>query len=144
MYRFYGHETADVKPLEKYAMIRDPRHMYDILAELWCAETCAARMRDKWTKENRTLGQCSITAFLVQDVFGGEVYGIRRPDGNYHCYNVVSGRLFDLTSEQFGGEVLDYSDNPLQERSVHFADGDKKARYELLSRRFHESISALS
>lgn len=31
-----------------------------------------------------TLGQCSITAFLAQDIFGGEVYGILRPGGNYY------------------------------------------------------------
>ena len=42
--------------------------------------------------------------------------GILRPDGNYHCYNVVDGRAFDLTSEQFPGEVLCYGDNPRQER----------------------------
>jgi hypothetical protein len=41
-------------------------------------------MRKDWTKDNMTLGQCSVTAFLVQDIFGGEVLGILLPDGNYH------------------------------------------------------------
>ena len=58
-----------------------------------------------------------------------------RPDGNYHCYNVVDGRAFDLTSEQFPGEVLCYGDNPRQERSVHFAKEEKRLRYELLKAR---------
>jgi hypothetical protein len=86
-------------------------------------------MRDKWTPENMTLGQCSITAFLAQDIFGGEVRGILREGGNYHCYNVVGDCVFDLTSEQFGEEKLDYSDNPVQSREVHFAKEEKRERY---------------
>ncbi len=91
-------------------------------------------MRDKWNKDNKTLGQCSITAFLAQDIFGGKVYGILRPDGNYHCYNVVEDCCFDLTSEQFGEETksLVYKNNPEQLRDVHFSKTEKKERYEYL------------
>ena len=106
--------------------------LYDILSRIWCAETCAPRMRDQWTSDNKTLGQCSITAFLVQDIFGGKVYGVPRSSGNYHCYNVVGGRVFDLTSEQFGSEKLNYDNNPEQSRTVHFAKEEKRLRYEFL------------
>ena len=95
-------------------------------------------MRDEWSPENKTLGQCSITAFLVQDIFAGEVRGILRPGGNYHCYNVIGGKRFDLTSEQFGDEVLDYEDNPIQSRQVHFAKEEKRLRYEYLRRALME------
>ncbi len=115
-----------------YSEIETPMMLYDTLSEIWCAETCAPRMREDWTPENKTLGQCSITAFLVQDIFGGKVYGILRPGGNYHCYNVIDGHTFDLTSEQFGDEVLDYTDNPEQFREVHFAKEEKRLRYEYL------------
>jgi len=85
-YRFYGWQTADVPAVnEDYKQIKNPRHLYDLLSEIWCADTCAPRMRMNWTKENQTLGQCSITAFLAQDIFGGKVYGILREGGNYHC-----------------------------------------------------------
>ena len=100
------------------------------MSDLGCGYTCAPRMRGNWTKENKTLGQCSITAFLAQDIFGGKVYGILRDGGNYHCYNVVSDCVFDLTSEQFGNEVLNYTDNPEQFREVHFAKEEKRQRYE--------------
>ena len=89
-------------------------------------------MRQNWSPENKTLGQCSITAFLAQDIFGGKVYGVPRSDGNYHCYNVVGEVKFDLTSEQFGDEVLVYEGNPEQFREVHFAKEEKKLRYEYL------------
>ncbi len=132
-YRFYGWEHALVPAVtEEYPTIRTPQDLYDALLQLWSAETCAPRMRDRWSSDNPTCGQCSITAFLAQDIFGGRVYGIRRPDGNYHCYNVIGDCVFDLTSEQFGDEVLCYEDNPEQLREVHFAKEEKRLRYEYL------------
>ena len=89
-------------------------------------------MRQSWSPENKTLGQCSITAFLLQDIYGGEVYGVPLGDGNYHCFNVVGDCVFDLTSEQFGTKKLNYVNCPKQERSIHFVKTEKKARYELL------------
>lgn len=89
-------------------------------------------MRDRWTYENMTLGQCSITAFLAQDIFGGKVYGIKRPGGNYHCYNVIGDCAFDLTSEQFGDEVLNYEDNPSSSGRYISAKEEKRQRYEYL------------
>ena len=131
--KFYGWQTADCKPADStFEKIENPRHLYDILSEIWCVETCAPRLREKWSRENQTVGQCSITAFLVQDIFGGKVYGVLRPAGNYHCYNVVGDVVFDLTSEQFGNEKLNYTDNPEQLREVHFAKTEKLERYEYL------------
>jgi len=130
---FYGRAGATVPAInDEYPGIKTPVDLYEALSDIWCADTCAPRMRDRWTPENRTLGQCSITAFLAQDIFGGEVRGVLREGGNYHCYNVVGDCVFDLTSEQFGDEKLDYSDNPVQTREVHFAKAEKKERYEYL------------
>ena len=138
-YRFWGWEHADAPAVtDEYKGICTPVDLYDALSEIWCADTCAPRMRQNWTRENRTLGQCSITAFLAQDIFGGKVYGVPRPDGNFHCYNVVGDCRFDLTSEQFGDEVLVYENNPEQFREVHFAKEEKKQRYEYLKKKLKE------
>ena len=131
MYRFYGWETADVTD----AQGRTPRDIYDLLSNIWCEYTCAPRMRKDWSEANRTLGQCSITAFLAQDLFGGKVYGVHLEDGNYHCFNVVGDCVFDLTSEQFGDTVLNYENCPEQFREVHFAKEEKRQRYEYLRQR---------
>ena len=130
-YHFYGWETADVTHHNGLT----PRDYYDILSAVWCADTCAPRLREKWCPESKTLGQCSITAFLIQDYFGGKVYGIPRENGNFHCFNIVKNCKFDLTSEQFGDEILDYSDCPEQRRDVHFAKEEKSLRYEYLKAR---------
>ncbi len=132
-YRFYGNETPDVKPISKeYRGIKNQRDLYDALSHIWCEYSCAPRMRKDWSKENMTLGQCSITSFLVQDIFGGEVYGVPLKEGGYHCYNVVNGIRFDLTSEQFGDEKLVYDDKHPQSREEHFSSKEKYLRYKYL------------
>ena len=139
-YHFYGNEILFLKPvLPGLSCIRGPRDMYDILSSLWSAESCAPRMRSQWSPENKTLGQCSITAFLAQDVFGGEVYGVPLGDGNYHCFNVVEDCVFDLTSEQFN-RPLDYENVELQSREKHFAKEEKRLRYEALKKQFFDFV----
>ncbi len=134
-YKFYGWEHADAAAINKdYKGIEKPGDLYDALSDIWCIDTCAPRMRKDWSIENKTLGQCSITAFLAQDIFGGKVYGVPREGGNFHCYNVIGDCLFDLTSEQFGEEKLSYENNPEQFREVHFAKEEKRERYEYLKK----------
>lgn len=132
---YYGKEHADI-PVKNslYSGVKTIGDLYAALSEVWCAETCAPRMRDKWSKSNMTLGQCSVTAFLVQDIFGGDVYGIPLGDGNYHCFNIIDGQKVDLTSEQFGDKVLNYDDIYPQTREEHFAKTEKHDRYELLKK----------
>ena len=130
-YRFYGWQTADITDSRGLT----PRDYYDLLKDIWCADTCAPRMRVSWSPKNRTLGQCSITAFLMQDIYGGKVYGVPLGDGNFHCFNAAGDCVFDLTSEQFEGKQLDYRSCPEQHREVHFRKAEKKQRYELLKER---------
>ena len=133
---FYGWETAEIRDERGLT----PRGYYTLLSSLWSAETCAPRMRKDWSEENRTLGQCSITAFLMQDLYGGKVYGVPLGDGNYHCFNAVDGCVFDLTSEQFGNTRLNYDHCPEQSREIHFAKAEKKERYERLKRELFRAL----
>ena len=138
MYNFHGWETADIRDGRGLT----PRDYYDLLSGIWAADTCAPRMRQNWRADNPTLGQCSITAFLMQDIYGGRVLGVPRRGGTFHCFNDVDGCVFDLTSEQFGGEALDYDHCPEQRREVHFSKAEKKARYETLKARLTEALEA--
>jgi hypothetical protein len=67
----------------------------------------------------------------VQDIFGGEVYGVPNGDGSFHCFNKVGDAVFDLTSEQFDHRIEYMLDIP-QKREIHFAKAEKKSRYEAL------------
>ncbi len=138
-YQFYGWENAVITNANKIT----PRDLYDLLLPLWCSETCAPRLRELWSEANPTVGQCSITAFLVQDLFGGKVFGVPRRGGTFHCFNVVGDCVFDLTSEQFCGEKLDYSNCPEQFREVHFAKEEKWQRYLLLRRLFFPEYAVM-
>ncbi len=132
-YGFKGWERAVIPARNSdYPGIRTPKDLYNALWFLWSAETCAPRMRGDWNEENRTLGQCSVTAFLAQDIFGGKVFGIPLSDGGFHCYNAVGDCVFDLTSEQFGEQELIYTGNPEQLRYEHFRKEEKRQRYEML------------
>ena len=137
-YDFYGWlDAKNVHAIKKENYT--PCDLYDDLLKIWCEYTCTPRLREKWSNENITLGQCAITSFLAQDIFGGKVFGILMPEGNYHCYNVVDGHVFDLTSEQFEGEALDYSEkNPEQSREIHFERNEKRKRYEYLKSEFEK------
>ena len=73
------------------------------LEERWSIESSS-----KWTKENPAKGQCSVSAVVVYQYFGGEILKTK-VDGSWHFYNKVNGRKFDFTSEQFENEI-EYSD----------------------------------
>ena len=140
---YYRSENCNPKSItNEYKGIETLDDLYFALLNVWSKETCTPRLREKWNEENVTLGQCSITAFLAQDIFGGRVFGIPRPDGNFHCYNVVGNSVFDLTSEQFGDEILDYSSSIEQFREVHFSDENKKERYEYLCGKLKEYLES--
>ena len=141
-YKFYCNGNTDCFEINNdYQGIKNPKDLYDALSNIWCEYTCAPRLRKNWSEQNKTLGQCSITAFLAQDIFGGKVYGIPRPDGSFHCYNAVNHCVFDLTSEQFGDEILDYSLKIEQFRDSHFADENKRERYEYLCHKLKEYLN---
>lgn len=86
------------------------------------------------------VGCVSVNLKFNEDIFGGRVHGVPLADGNFHCYNVVRGRTFDLTSEQFADQVLDYADNPEQSRKAHFSQDEKRLRYELLKVRLDAAL----
>ena len=133
--RFYGCGKAKIEPVnETYPGIRTPEDLYAALSEIWCKYSCTPRLRASWTPDNMTLGQCSITAFVAQDIFGGKVYGIPVGGGSYHCFNVVGDTHFDLTSGQFGNRFLNYQNCEEQSREKHFEKSEKRERYEYLCR----------
>ena len=140
-YGFFGGETPSVSPInELFGAVKNQRVLYDLLEDIWCEYSCAPRLREKWSESNKTLGQCSITSFLVQDIFGGKVYGVPLSSGGVHCFNEVNGVVFDLTSEQFGEEKLSYTFDYPQTREEHFKDKDKFSRYEYIKRELLKKI----
>ena len=140
-YNFYGHDVPEVSPInDEYKTIKSQYDLYDRLLSIWCEYTCAPRLRKDWSKQNKTLGQCSITAFLVQDIFGGKVYAVPTDNGGKHCFNEVNGIVFDLTSEQFQGKPINYDEMAEQSREEHFAKREKYERYLYLVKELKKTL----
>ena len=147
---FYGWKKSTQIKVNKqlYEGIETPFDLYEALLKIWCADSCALRMREAWTPSNPAMGQCSITAFLVQDIFGGEVYAFTTNNGNLHCYNRVNDIVFDLTSEQFGEQFDEYDYakrydcSLLQDRESenHFKRDEKYIRYQYIKSRLPQSM----
>ena len=106
-----------------------------------CKLIFSGALRRKGVSCEKDLGCFDGTAFLAQDIFGGEVLGILLTDGNRHCFNRVGNCMFDLTSEQFEEGELDYDVYDPQTREEHFAKEEKRLRYELLREKLRELCS---
>jgi hypothetical protein len=64
----------------------------------------------KWTPANPACGQCSVTALVFQERFGGEILKTY-VEGAAHFYNRVDGQRVDLTASQFAALPV-YMDLP--------------------------------
>ena len=63
-YNFWGWEQANIPAVtDRYEGIHTPLDLYDALSQIWCAETCAPRMRQNWMPENKTLGSVPLRRF---------------------------------------------------------------------------------
>lgn len=69
------------------------------LSTSWDKETCYPRCKDNRTPENPALGQCAVTALIVQDYFGGELVNCLH---THHYRNrLPDGQEIDFTKQQF-------------------------------------------
>lgn len=136
IYRFYGFEHADeIKPI-KGCGVKTLGEFYLRCLNAWNAETCSARFRPDWSEDNPSVGQCTITAALVHEFFGGEVVGLPLTEGGTHSFNRINGTIIDLACEQFGRDALLDFDNAVPvDADKLLVGGDKAERCALLRKR---------
>ena len=118
------------------------RELKELLSECWCKETCSPGLKDNWTEENPSLGQCAITALIVNDYCGGKIMRCMASSGS-HYYNIVDGQLVDLTVEQFQGEIPQYEEGAERTREYLLSNEDTKNRYLLLLTKLKEKTYRL-
>ena len=110
----------------------DIKELKKLLMGAWTLDTCSPGLRDKWNKENSSLGQCAITALIVNDFFGGKIMRCMASTGS-HYYNMLDDELVDLTVEQFLGEIPEYENGEERTREYLLGNEDTKKRYLLLN-----------
>ena len=81
----------------------DEKKLRELFIKGWSAETCFPSLKDKWTSENPSLGQCAVTTLIINDLFGGLILYNKK---HRHYWNVISdGNIIDLTKDQWDEEI---------------------------------------
>ena len=109
----------------------DINELKNILSKSWSSETCSPSLRNEWSENNPSLGQCAITAMIVNDIFGGKIMRCMASSGS-HYYNMIDDKIIDLTVEQFLGEIPQYEEGTERTREYLLSNEDTKKRYLLL------------
>ena len=97
----------------------------------WKYETCSPGLKSVWIKGNPSIGQCAITALIVNDFFGGKIMRCMTSTGS-HYYNMIDENVIDLTAEQFLCEIPQYEEGQERTREYLLSNEDTKNRYEKL------------
>ena len=106
----------------------------DALELSWEADTVAEWERDKWAPCLPAFGQCTVTALVVQDIFGGKIV---KDAVNDHFWNIFDdGAEADLSREQLPeGIVLKITDERTREymlTSERSIEAKTSERYNIL------------
>ena len=109
----------------------DINELKQILIKSWSRETCSPGLREKWSEENPSLGQCAITAMIVKDALGGKIMRCMTSTGS-HYYNIINDEIVDLTVEQFLGEIPRYEEGSERTMEYLLSNEDTKKRYLML------------
>ncbi len=134
---YYGEEFGDIinstnSPYEKIRTLND---LFGILLKSWDKETAYPTSKIDYIKDNDpTYGQCSITAIIVNDMFGGTIHKIKIEGGGTHYFNKIDGHYIDLTKDQFDLYNIDIKYEPNEEVTKENCINDESTlnRYNLL------------
>lgn len=83
-----------------------PVELYHVVKRCWSQDT----IPDGFDPANPARNQCAVTSLAVQHYFGGGICK-SKTQGGTHFYNLIGGRYWDLTTDQFG-EPIPYDNTP--------------------------------
>ena len=114
------------------------KEVREMLEKSWTRETCSLGLKDSWNIDNKALGQCAVTALIVNDFLGGKIMRCMCESGS-HYYNLINGEVVDLTDSQFK-EIPDYTKGEERTREYLLSNLDTKNRYLLLLKNVKENF----
>ena len=130
---YKGEELGELKckPVKEFPGITNLNELYAVLRKCWRANTAYPNCQSTWRSTDPSYGQCAITAALVNDMFGGEIHRVPLKGGGSHYFNVIDGKVVDLTYEQFSLYHDDYKESPYRTipRNRTCQGGDARDRY---------------
>lgn len=126
-----------MKNLYKHSSLitQDEFHKLErVFRNSWSRDTVNPDALDEWSKENSAYGQCTPTALVVYDLYGGRLIYDKE---NYHIWNELpDGTQQDFSREQFKKDVrlsiYKYKTKKDVLESEHGKQSRMKERYQLL------------
>lgn len=139
---FDSPRQANLIPLNDGERYYKLLRLHDALEHSWDADTCAEWEREKWSSCLPAFGQCTVTALVVQDIFGGKIV---KDSVNDHFWNVFEdGTEADLSREHLPqGINLQITDERTREymlTSERAVEAKTLDRYNLLRGRVHNLL----
>lgn len=111
----------------------------ETMKRAWCRDTSASP--DRWTEARPSIGQCAVTALVVQDLFGGILLRTTNFGESHYLNELSDGENVDLTIDQFD----DWAFTDFEERPREYLLGNLNTlqRYSLLLTRFSSEAQHL-
>ena len=114
----------------------------------WDAQTALPYYADIWSMLNPSLGQCDVTALLIQDIWGGELVRTTVEGYGSHYYNrLPGGEEIDLTGNQFPSGTVIPPGLPVERSCVLDSESAvwsrTAERYRILRLRFDQKLYML-
>jgi hypothetical protein len=104
--------------------------MHKVLFEIWSIETAHPSYQSSWNEQNKSCGQCCVTALLIQEIYGGKIFECFVKNKR-HFFNEIDGHIYDYTIDQFQSPV-EYKKVRERTRKSLLNSTDTKYRYNIL------------
>ena len=99
------------------------------LRSSWSAATSVSP--ERWTASTPSLGQCAVTALVLQDYLGGELHRGIVGETSHYWLQTGSGDIIDLTLEQFSNPTV--VPTGVRDRDYVLSSESTSARYRTLA-----------
>lgn len=142
---FCGEDYDDIRVINaKYEGINTLKDLFMILVKCYRREMAHPSCQDDWTESDPTLGQSQITAMLVNELFGGEIYETDI-DGRAHYFNKIDGRYVDLARDHYDElfAAVPYENGKTTEEKALVSE-EVADRYEMLKKKIADYIEMVS
>lgn len=100
--------------------------LYSVFNDAWSKETSYPPDSTKWSKNTPSIGQCAVTALIVNDLLGGKILFNRK--FNHYWNELPNHEIIDLTIEQFGEETNMLEAEQIQRIELLNSRGSKTAK----------------
>jgi len=119
--------------------------LLEALNASWSRETAYRTDQKDWSFERKEVGQCTVTAMIVFDYFGGVIKrGTSKKYNLLHYWNEIDQKKIDLTFNQFIGikDDITFSHIVAKTKEDLLRINNVRGRYKILKKRVEMYLAA--